>query len=168
MAGFLGKARTVTGPDGRVWTVKRVLLPRPPRFEGWRRKKKDPGPARDWGDGLQGADVVDVASGLSEGPAAVLAGILFVVLFGLAWFLIFPVALFLVDVVIFLLIAAGGIAVRVLFRRPWKIQARTGDPTTESHSWGVVGLRASAEAVDAVARVIAQGTRPDDIDLAPR
>jgi hypothetical protein len=180
MAGFLARSRTVTGPDGRTWTVKRVLLPRPPRFEGWKRTEKGPETPRpdwavpdeprgrdelgDWGQGVSAA--MDVGNVLGEGPAAVLAGILVVVLIGLAWFLIFPVALFLVDVVIFVLIAVGGIAVRLLFRRPWKIQARTEDPVTESHSWGVVGMRASADAVDAVARVIAQGTRPDDIDLA--
>jgi hypothetical protein len=34
--------------------------------------------------------------------------------------------------------------------------------------WTAPRLRESSAAVDAVARVITQGTRPDDIDLAPR
>lgn len=66
-----------------------------------------------------------------------------------------------------------GVAARVLFRRPWVVEARSAEPlppeTTDAwssdapvpavrrHTWRVVGWRASGEQVEAVAKALAHG-----------
>jgi len=168
MAGFLARSRSITGPDGRVWRVRRVLLPRPPRWKGrplpkHGKRERTKRSARNWADAADGLDVVgNIGEGLG-GVAAVLVAIVFVVvLIAFAWFVLFPVLFLLLDLVLILLIAGGGVALRLLFRRPWKIEAKTEDPL-ESHSWGVVGLRASADAVHSVADALARGVPPGEI-----
>jgi hypothetical protein len=172
MAGFLAKSRTVTGPDGRAWNVRRLLLPRRPRWKG--RRSGEPGEKRSKsaraGDWWQTFDSISSLGDLGElgGVGAAIAAIALVaLLFVFAWFVLFPALFLLLDLIIILLIAAGGVAVRVLFRRPWKIEARTEGPH-ESHHWGVVGLRASADAVHTVADAIAAGMPPNEIRPAPR
>lgn len=157
---FLARARTVVAPDGRSWTVRRVILRRIPRFS-WRRDRSgvrrdgaghepwwshlDPDPVL---DGLDNFLVVLIA-------IAALAAFIFVVL---------PVLLFLFDVVVVLLLTLGGIILRVLFRRPWKIVAATNPDIGEKHAWAVVGTRASARAVEDVARQLLFGTDVLDIN----
>ena len=157
---FLARARTVVAPDGRSWTVRRVILPRIPRFS-WLRDRSaarrdgadhepwwshlDPSPAL---DGFDEFLVVLVA-------IAALAAFIFVVL---------PVLLFLFDVLVVLLLTLGGIVLRVLFRRPWKIVAATNTDLGETHAWAVVGTRASAQAVEDVARQLLFGTHVADIN----
>jgi hypothetical protein len=70
------------------------------------------------------------------------------------------VLFFIVDLLILLVIAAGGIALRVLFRRPWMIEAKTPGPPPARDTWGVVGIRASAQAVETVAQAIRRGDPP--------
>jgi hypothetical protein len=193
--GWLERSQTVVAPDNRVWTVRRVLLPRPPRWKGkplpWtgsgdttgsngtsNDSTKDPRErdassmwkddrSRDsgWGawEGLEFAG--DIGDALPAVAAVILGVAAIVLLFTFAWFVLFPVLFFLGDLLLILLIAAGGVAVRVLFRRPWKIEASTG-PIPERHSWGVVGVRASADAVKTVAYALSRGTAPEAIRLA--
>ena len=53
----------------------------------------------------------------------------------------------------------------MLFRRPWKIEARTDGLLAEQHSWGVVGVRASATGVESVADMLERGEPPDETRL---
>ena len=45
------------------------------------------------------------------------------------------------------IVAAVGIALRVLFRRPWKVVAETDGPPAERCEFPVVGFRGSGKAV---------------------
>jgi hypothetical protein len=192
--GWWAHARSVVAPDGREWSVRRAVLPRLPRFRGWRlpwrRQREETAPvagAADWNDwrvpddpkfwsesssGKESAEALwfagDLASGLDSFGAAIVAGAAAIAVLAFAWIVIFPVLVFAVDVLIFLLIAAGGIAMRVLFRRPWLIEWRTDGPPRELHTWGVVGLRTSAQAVETVAEALRRGTPPQQIRPAPR
>jgi hypothetical protein len=154
MAGLFRATETVVAPDGRAWEVNRKLLPRAvPRFK---REKADPLGDRSsssggsWTDGMGGVELV-------EAPSAIVVAIVMVIAWILLWVLIVPLAIFLFDVLLFLAILIGGIAFKVLFRRPWKVEAHSIDPPYELHAWGVVGLRASRDAVGTVARALQSG-----------
>jgi hypothetical protein len=175
--GWLERTQTVVAPDSHVWTVRRVLLPRPPRWWGKKKEQSDtapPPPGRDADDnawvGEAAFEVVgsvgDLGDALPAVAAAALAIALVIAVLTFAWFVVFPVLLLLGDLLLILLIAAGGVAVRVLFRRPWKIEARRVEPPQETHTWGVVGVRASSEAVKTVAYALSRGTPAEEIRLA--
>jgi hypothetical protein len=190
--GWLERTQTVVAPDSHVWTVRRVLLPRPPRWKGrpltWGRSNdgtrtdstKDAGDRDEsamwkddrssdtgWREAWQGLEFAgDIGDALPAVAAAIFAVALMVLLFTFAWFVLFPVLFFLGDLLLILLIAAGGVALRVLFRRPWKIEARRVEPPQKTHTWGVVGLRASNEAVKTVAYALSRGTTAEEIRLA--
>jgi hypothetical protein len=160
MAGRFRAKETVVAPDGRAWDVRRTLVPRPiPRFK---REKSSPLGERSassgggWSDGLAGVELI-------EAPSAILVAIVMVVAWILLWVLVVPVLVFAFDVLLFLAVLAGGIAFKVLFRRPWKVEAHSIDPPDESHAWGVVGLRASGKAVETVAKAIERGMAVEDI-----
>jgi hypothetical protein len=101
---------------------------------------------------LKGADVPDL-----EGVLIVLVVLIVSVV---AWFFVFPVLFFLLDLVLVVLLAAGAIALRVLFRRPWIVQAVSDD---DALTWPVVGWRKSLARVDAVAAHLERGLPLDDL-----
>jgi hypothetical protein len=145
MAGWIAErqahARQVVGRDDRIWTVRRVLMPRPPR---WIKKPQE----RDGEDTREGAGpgvsmAVDALSALDTPSVWAVVIVLVVALVLVSWAFIFPVLFFLADLLILLLIAAVGILLRVFLRRPWKIEAKTPGPPPEEITWGVVGMRAS-------------------------
>jgi hypothetical protein len=78
----------------------------------------------------------------------------------LAWFFVFPALIFIVDLLLVFLIAVTGIATRVLFRRPWTIEAHTTDAPPERRGWAVVGWRASSRALELAADAIRTGQDP--------
>lgn len=176
--GWLERRKTVVAPDGRAWTVRRVLLPRPPRWKGKKKQQPDaasPPAESDTDDNAWvgeaafevAGNVGDLGDALPAVAAAALAIALVIAVGTFAWIVLFPVLFFLAELLLILLIAAGGVAIRVLFRRPWKIEARTVEPPQVSHTWGVIGMRASADAVETVAYALSRGTAPDEIHLAP-
>jgi hypothetical protein len=62
------------------------------------------------------------------------------------------------------------LAVRVLLRRPWLVEAFVLDFRAEGAAWRVRGLGAARESVDAIAREIAAGNRspaPPGASAAP-
>lgn len=100
---------------------------------------------------------------------ALVAIVLFVVFVGV------PLLVAILDIVVLLVLGVLGVAARVLFRRPWVVEAtsltpgpvdapvgavpRTARPSaaTRRYTWRVVGWRASGEAVDAAADALAHG-----------
>jgi hypothetical protein len=60
-----------------------------------------------------------------------------------------------VDLVLVILLTALGVAGRLLFRRPWAVEAASD--TGERHRWQVVGWRASSELVADVVNALAHG-----------
>ena len=164
--------RTVTTPGGHGWRVRRVWAPRlggEGLWNGFRRRTRvsrrvaseagdvaDPGCVGDLLDDLIAIVVI----------AAVVAFTLLVAI---------PLLMAILDVMLLALLTVLGIGARIVFRRPWVVEARsttpvpvdardgdggpTAAPTTElrRHTWRVVGWRASGDMVDAVANVLAHG-----------
>ena len=102
------------------------------------------------------------AADLAEGIVAflvVVAIVLFLIFIGL------PFLVALGELVLVLVLALAGVVGRVLFRRPWTIDAVAPDGT--HHEWAVVGWRASGAARRLVAdRVAASGTVPSHQEVA--
>jgi len=153
-----GRSRRVQAPDGREWTVGIRWLPRRAKWFGWgfgwkRRPRQNPSR---WSDGFEF---------LEEGGVIILL-VLVAVLF--AWFFVFPVLVFVLDLLLLLLIAVVAIVARVLFRRPWVVEATSAvDGAREQLSWPVVGWQQSLERVDHVAARLQRGLPLDDLP-APR
>lgn len=168
-------SRVVAAPDGRSWTVERRWLPRPPRWRGWgfrhsrrhRRGEPDAAPAAE-GPAAEGPtaagetgparkrrwfDYIDIPVDSVTAALVVLAVILIALL---AWFVLLPLLFLLVDAILVLVLAAAGVAARVLFRRPWMVVARADDPLQE-RVWDVVGFRASGRAVAGIAADLGRG-----------
>lgn len=112
---------------------------------------------------MDGADVPDpgCAVDLAEGLVVfvvVVAVVLFLVLIGI------PFLIALGELVFILLLTIGGAAGRLLFRRPWTVDAV--GPGGEHQVWHVVGWGRSGAARRAVAaRIAATGTPPTDAEL---
>lgn len=137
-------AKTVTAPDGRVWTVRR-RFPRGPRW--WRPSSWDV--PWDLGGGGAGDDVGGVV-------AAIVTFVLVVLLIGVLAFVVLPAIFFLVDA----LLIVGGI---LLLGGAWIVEASTPGPPSETTSWRVKGVFASRRAVAEVARELERG----DLEAAP-
>ena len=147
--------QSVTDPDGRPWAVGIRWLPRKPRWIGWgprRKERKDKD--LNWLDGADALNVLDFTDG--PGPLAVIAAIAAAVF--LIWFFVVPVAILAVDLIFLVLLVAVSLVSRVLFRRPWIVEATASG---EQHQLPVVGYRASRQMVEDTARSIQlSGTLP--------
>jgi hypothetical protein len=113
------------------------------------------------------ADLGDVADPGCAGD--VVDGLVaFVVIVAVVLFLIFVGIPFLValgELVLIVVLAVAGVVGRVLFRRPWMVDAV--DPAGAHHAWSVVGFRASGVARRFIAdRVGATGVAPTESDVA--
>ncbi len=145
------RARQVRAPDGRPWSVRVVWMPRHHAWlGGWRRRDRDlstgvedlidapstgsgSGGGFDWGD--------DLLVGLAVAVAVV-------VFAGFFWWLLLPVLLLVLDLAVVLILLGAGVLTRVVLRRPWTIEARSGDAVYETT---VVGWRAALRERDATA-----------------
>ncbi|GIF20906.1 hypothetical protein Ate02nite_36360 [Paractinoplanes tereljensis] len=168
---------TVQALDGAAWRVRVVWEPRwralARRFGGWRRKRKDrdggpdfPDPGLDLPSGGHhsgGGFFDDLADDLVVGIAIIIGMIVFGLLF---WWLLLPLLLLILDVMIVVLLVIAGVVGRVLFRRPWLVEAtgpQGGLVTTE-----VVGWRAALRTRDEIADKLRLGYRPEDVAAAHR
>jgi hypothetical protein len=99
---------------------------------------------------------------LAEGVLVVIAAVALILLLV---FIGIPFLIALGELVVILLLAIAGVVGRVLFRRPWIVDAV--DPAGAHHQWPVVGWRASAAARRFIAaRIAATGSVPTDAELA--
>lgn len=73
-------------------------------------------------------------------------------------FVLLPLLVAVVDLAIVLLLAIVGLAGRILFRRPWTVEAQASDRSCLV--WRVVGWRASGDHVERVAEQLAVGVAP--------
>jgi hypothetical protein len=148
----------VAGPGGAQWHVRRRWAPRALRREGpWARFKRRQRQTREGvGDLADPGCAFDVGEGIVA-ALAILAIVLVLI------FLVIPALVALGELLFLVLLALLGVVGRVLFRRPWTVDA-TG-PGGVHHEWQVVGWRASGEARDHVARhLAATGAPPTDVD----
>ena len=152
-------AREVLAPDGVRWTLRRHWMP---RFQGlgfrerWKSKrarssKRERDKDSSWFDWLDlpmdGLDLLD------DGPGCLIG--IGVAVFILVLVVLSPVFLAVLDVVFVGVLAILGIGGRVVFRRPWTVEARSSDGRVEEHK--VVGWQQSGVAIDAWARAIEAG-----------
>lgn len=159
----MGK-RSVTTPSGEVWQVRRVWAPGLRGERLWSRLRR-----RTKG-GRQGSSELGDLAESGCGPdllddlvivVAIGAVVLFLAVFGL------PLLFALLDVAVIALLTVLGIVARVLFRRPWVVEATGGDRLRRT--WRVVGWRASREAVDDIADALAHGhPPPPGHEVSPR
>lgn len=152
----------VTTPAG-VWHVRRRWAPRRlgshtiwARFR--HRSRKVRRRTSDLGDIPDPGCAHDIAEGI----------IVFVVAVAVVLFLIFigiPFLVALGELVLIVVLAAGGVVRRVVFRRPWTLDAV--DPAETHHSWSVVGWRASGAARHFIAdRIAATSAVPTQDELS--
>ena len=92
----------------------------------------------------------------------IVAGLLVLVVVLVAIFVLIPLVVALVEIVGLALIAVAVLASRVLLRRPWVIEAATGDESR--YEWRVVGWRASGATVASLARHLQAGLDPDSFE----
>jgi hypothetical protein len=147
-------ARKVVSADGTHWSVGRRWLRRRPRWRGKKRKKE-----KESGGGFDDLFVSDLLDLDVPVISGVLTAVAIVALVVLAVTFVFPAVILLIEVVLLALIAGVGLAARILFRRPWTVEAmNTG--TGELHVWNVVGWRSSSGLVDRVADALTRGDSP--------
>jgi hypothetical protein len=139
--------KNARGPDGRVWSVSREWMPRSPRWPGVGLKR-----IRNSTNVLP-ESIPDLGSGCLDldSISAILVGLAIVLVLVLIWLFVLPALIFVADLALIVVIAAAGVAARVLFRRPWDVVAQTAGPPAERLELPVVGWRASGEYVDEVA-----------------
>lgn len=112
---------------------------------------------------MDGADLA-AAGGDLPVIGVVLLGVA-LVLFAVGFvLLVVPILVFVIEATLIVLIVGVGVAGRVLFRRPWTVEARRGEGGAV-HEWKVVGWRASGELVGTVADRLRAGVVPP-ADLA--
>jgi hypothetical protein len=152
-------AERVAGPDGRSWVVMRRWVPRLPGETLWGRFRSRFGRGsrrtRKW-DGV--GDVANLAAEGADGLGGVFAVIGLVLAAVVLVLLVLPLLIALVEVLVLVLLALVAIGARILFRRPWTVEAVASDETILE--WRIVGWRASAEHARTVAGLIAAGMEP--------
>jgi hypothetical protein len=146
---------SIVAPDGRRWKVRRRWAPRLGKESAWGRFRHRVGrTARRTGDVVGGGDpgCLDV---FGEGiliALAIVAAVLIVL------FVLVPLIVAVVDLVFVLLVALLGVVVRIVFRRPWTVEAVADDG--ERHTWRIVGWRDSGEQITRAAEQLAAGLAP--------
>jgi hypothetical protein len=115
----------------------------------------------DPGVGLDVMDVSMLADDLGCIPAIGIA-VTFIGVILLAIFFVVPAVVFAVELVLVLLVLLLGALARVLFRRPWTVEARVKG-TNQGREWKVVGWRASGELVDSMAERLRSTGRVGDV-----
>ena len=94
--------------------------------------------------------------------------VVFLVIIALVLFLIFvgiPLLIALGELLFIVVLAVVGVVGRVLFRRPWTVDAI--DPAGARHAWSVVGWRSSRDARRFIAdRIAAAGSVPTDDEVS--
>ena len=142
------------------WLPRHSWLVR--RIGGWRRGGSTP----DLPDGLDVFDNLDLGGdgGIFAAIAAIVLTLLVVILVAvLAWWVIIPVLLLVVDAVVLVGLALAGIALRLLFRRPWVVAVKDGDRTVATAD--VVGWRRARQKRDRIREYLARGASPAEAVL---
>lgn len=133
--------KTVVDPEGRTWKVRRRWVH---RSVSWRGPKGE----RAF-DLMDGADIAGEAADLPIvgvimfAISALLIGVLAVVF-------IIPALIFALELLLVLAVIGLGVLGRVLFRRPWTVEARV-EGTRRGREWKVVGWGASTDLMESVA-----------------
>lgn len=112
-------------------------------------------------------DLLDDADVAGEAAELPVVGVIFFAIAALlvgvaAVIFVVPAVIFLLELLLVVLLVALGAGARILFRRPWTVEARVAG-TNEVREWKVVGWRASGELVDTVATRVASTGRVGEV-----
>jgi len=143
--------RRVDAPDGRSWTVRRRWVPRLGDESLWNRFRRRTRQAVRWTREL-------APDGLELLGESVAIGIAVFVISLLVIFVGLPVLFALLDLAVVLLLTLLGILARVVFRRPWVIEA--SDDDGQRRTWRVVGWRASGRKLLEIEQLLRIGLAP--------
>jgi hypothetical protein len=144
--------REVQSPDGRVWRVRRRWAPKTPRL-----RTQSQTSSRRKGDTLFDVLSVPDVPFLDDMTGAVVGVVFFVIVVIVLLTIVFPLIALTLELLLFVVVFTAGLIGRLIFGRPWRIEARTiGTPhlSREAHA---KGLRGSREAIDELATEIAAG-----------
>ena len=147
-------ARTVVDPEGNTWRIKRRWVHRTVRWRGPKGERV-----------LDFADAGDLLGFADELPVlgVMLAGLGALLLALAAVFFVIPAMVFALELLVVLLAIGLGVAARILFRRPWTVEARRLDTRTVGRTWKVVGWKASGELVETLAERVRSTGRVGDV-----
>lgn len=129
----------VTDPQGNEWVVRRTWVHRRLRWRG----------KRGTGDLLEGADLVSLGGDLPVVGVILMAIALLLFAIAAVMFIV-PALIFIGELLIIVAIVGLGVTGRVLFGRPWTVEARRADDS-EAFEWRVSGWRASQDLVHSLA-----------------
>jgi hypothetical protein len=87
----------------------------------------------------------------------VVAVVGFVLLAVILFTIVFPLIALTLELVLFVVLFTAGLIGRLLFGRPWRIEARTIGVPHKTREVYAKGLRGSREAIDELATAIASG-----------
>lgn len=132
--------------------VRRRWAPRLGRDTLWRRFRR-----RIRRTVSRAGDVGD-AGCIGDVGEGIVAALLLIAAALVVLFVILPLVVAIVDLVVVLLVTGLGLAGRIVFRRPWAIDAF--GPDRAHLRWKVVGWRASRERATEIAELLAAGTTP--------
>jgi hypothetical protein len=117
----------------------------------FRKARKETSPIHAY-DGFSALDVIGDSgwAGLALGLAVLLLIVIFLPLLGVA-----------LELIVVLLIFSSGIVGRVVFGRPWTVEAINLDDDKRSIAFGVKGFRKAGRGVEELATILAAGGPPD-------
>ncbi len=116
--------------------------------------------------GDRALDLLDGADLAGEGAEVPVVGVIMVAIAALlvavlAVVFVIPALIFVVELALVLVAVGFGVLGRVLFRRPWTVEARV-DGTNQGGEWKVTGWLASGDLLNSVVeRLRATGQLPD-------
>jgi hypothetical protein len=105
--------------------------------------------------GSSGGDLFGGLDSFDEGFVIVLALIAVVIVVILLVTVVFPILVLGIEVLIVILLLVGGIAGRLVFRKPWTIRARAADG--RELTWRASGFRRSGRVRDDAVAALALG-----------
>ena len=144
----------MAAPDGRVWVVRRRWTP---RLSGETAGERFQGRLSVVAGNLRGGSPLHPWFGIFRygclAPVGLVLIVTLVVVFVLA-----PLVVAIAELLVVLVLGASALVARVVFRRPWAVEAVADDG--EILSWRVVGWRASRAKVGDTADHLATGLRP--------
>lgn len=148
-------ADRVVTPEGDVWQVRRRWDPR--RHDGpiFRRLRARTPERWKRGDLLDaGAEGAGCAADALEGVFVIAA----IALLGvLVFYVIVPLLLIVIDLTVLVVVVGGAVLGRILFKRPWIVEATRCDRPMPVQRWEVVGWRASGDHVRHIREQLTNG-----------
>jgi hypothetical protein len=147
----------VTAPDGAQWRVRRrwVDRPLPDLWRRWQSSREE----ISGGDLLEGAWNVDFGEAFQgDSPAAVIAGIVLLVL---VVFVLLPLLGVALELIALIFLLGSGLLGRVLLGRPWIVEATNVDNPEPRAAYAVKGWHQSSEALRELRTAVAASGRPE-------